>query len=149
MSTPDTTTPEREPQNGFGVAALVLGIVAVVSAVNGWWLFLLPIAAATGILAVVFGWRGRRKAASGEATNRGQATAGLALGSTALGLLVAGVVAFAAFGGDWDRSWDKEGRGASDSFSECIDDADGTADLLDCIESFPEEAADAGLVADG
>lgn len=74
MTDPDRTT--ERPTNGFGVAALVLGIVAVVTALNGWWLFVLPIAIATGILAVVFGRRGRRMADAGEATNRGQATAG-------------------------------------------------------------------------
>jgi heme/copper-type cytochrome/quinol oxidase subunit 2 len=64
------------PQNGMGVAALVLGIIScclfcaygVVSLV-------------LGILAVVFGVKGRRKAERGEADNHTQAQAGLVLGS--------------------------------------------------------------------
>jgi hypothetical protein len=143
MTTTDPTP--TGSRNGFGVAALVLGIVAVVTALNGWWLFLLPIALAGGILAVVFGRRGRRLADEGEATNRGQATAGLVLGTTALGLVLAGGIAFAAFGDRWDRhDWKGD-----DTFSECVDDADGTSDLLECVRSYPEEAADAGIVLDG
>ena len=138
-------TPDGQPTNGPGIAALVLGIVAVVSALNGWWLFVLPVATATGILAVVFGRRGRRLADDGAATNRGQATAGLVLGTTALGLVLVAGIALAAFGGDWDR----DGWKGEESFSECVDDADGTGDLLECIRTYPDEAAEAGVRLDG
>ncbi|CAL9575203.1 DUF4190 domain-containing protein [Streptomyces sp. enrichment culture] len=62
------------PSNGMGTTALVLGIIADV-------LFLLwPIAILLGILAVIFGAVGRGKAKHGEATNAGQALAGLICG---------------------------------------------------------------------
>lgn len=137
--TNQTTGPT--PRNGAGVAALVLGIVAVVTALNGWWLFLLPVALATGILAVVFGRQGRRHASTGEATNSGQATAGLVLGTVALSLVVLTGVGFAIWGG----SWDGDDKDKQDSFAECIDDAEGVGDLQACLATFPDDAAQLGL----
>ena len=63
------------PQNGMGVAALVLGILSCC-------LFCLygVVSLVLGILAVVFGIKGRRKAERGEANNHGQAQAGLITG---------------------------------------------------------------------
>ncbi|MFD0560287.1 DUF4190 domain-containing protein [Stackebrandtia endophytica] len=74
------------PQNGLGVAALVLGIIAVVLSPCCYMAFTGP----TGILAVVFGSIGVQKANRGEATNRGVAMAGLICGivGLALGLLM-------------------------------------------------------------
>ena len=148
MTTEETTTPAEEsgPDNSAGVAALVLGIVSIVAALNGWWLFLIPIAIATGILAIVFGRRGRKRADEGSATNRGQATAGFVLGTVTLSLVALTAIGFFAFGG-WDGR-DGEWKD-DDSFSECIDDADGVADLRLCIESFPEDAAELELGARG
>ncbi|MFI9614254.1 hypothetical protein ACIHCM_21765 [Streptomyces sp. NPDC052023] len=68
-----------EPSNGMGTAAMVVGIVAV--AVFCLW----PVAILLGILAVIFGGIGRAKAGRGEATNPGQALAGIICG-------IAGVV---------------------------------------------------------
>lgn len=62
------------PRNGIGTAALVLGIVTAVG-------FLLwPLALVTGVLAVIFGVIGRRRAGQGVATNGGQALGGLICG---------------------------------------------------------------------
>ncbi|AQS67283.1 DUF4190 domain-containing protein [Streptomyces pactum] len=80
------------PQNGAGTTAMVLGILAccmfcaygVVSLV-------------LGILAVVFGVKGRRKAERGEATNHGQAQAGFIMGIIGIVLGVA-VMALIAIG---------------------------------------------------
>ncbi len=116
--------------NGFGTAALVLGIVAVMAAVNGWWLFLLPVAVATAVLAIVFGVVGRRRAGEGSATNRGQATAGLTLGIVASALVAVGGVAVAVWGDDWDKD--------GDDVEEWIDHADGIEELRACVEKFPE-----------
>ncbi len=138
----DTPAPTRRPDNGSGTAALVLGIVAVVAALNGWWLLPLPIALVTAVLAIIFGVRGRRRADAGEASNRGQATAGLTLGIVASGLLALGAATFAVFSDEWRDEWDR-----SDTFDECIDDADDVGELRVCLDRFPTEAEDAGLVA--
>lgn len=67
------------PSNGMGTAGLVLGIISAV-------IFCLwPVAIVVGVLAVIFGAIGRGKARRGEATNPGQALAGIICG-------VAGVV---------------------------------------------------------
>ncbi|MFF5980008.1 DUF4190 domain-containing protein [Streptomyces olindensis] len=63
------------PQNGMGIAAMVLGIVSCT-------LFCLygVVSLVTGILAVIFGIKGRKRAEAGVATNHGQAQAGLIMG---------------------------------------------------------------------
>jgi amino acid transporter len=70
----------------MGTAALVLGIIGVVLAV-----LFFPLGILLGVVAAVLGYLGRKKAARREATNRGQATAGLVLGLVAI--LVGGIIA--------------------------------------------------------
>ncbi|MBM7171260.1 DUF4190 domain-containing protein [Streptomyces sp. G44] len=71
------------PANGMGVTGLVLGIIA--AAVFCLW----PLAIVLGILAVIFGAVGRGKARRGEATNGGQALAGIICGVVGIVLGVA------------------------------------------------------------
>ena len=82
------------PQNGMGTAAMVLGILSCC-------LFCLygVVGLILGVLAVVFGVKGKRRADRGEATNRGQAQAGLItgivgiiLGLATIALLIVGIV---------------------------------------------------------
>ncbi len=75
------------PQNGLGIAAMVLGILSVC-------LFCLygVVSLILGILAVVFGIKGRKRADQGEADNRGQAQAGFILGIIGIVLGVATMV---------------------------------------------------------
>ncbi|MEU4655594.1 hypothetical protein AB0G32_16905 [Streptomyces sp. NPDC023723] len=63
------------PKNGMGTAGLVLGIIAAV----GFCMW--PFAILAGVLGIVFGAVGRAKARRGEATNSGQALAGIICGS--------------------------------------------------------------------
>lgn len=68
------------PRNGFGITALVLGILAIVlcwSAIGGIVL---------GALAIIFAILGMRRASQGVATNRGMSIAGLVTGI--IGLIV-------------------------------------------------------------
>jgi hypothetical protein len=69
------------PSNGAGTTALVLGIIADV--VFCLW----PVAILLGVVALVLGSLGRGKAARGEATNPGQALAGIICG--AVGIVLA------------------------------------------------------------
>ncbi|MFD5571937.1 hypothetical protein [Streptomyces cadmiisoli] len=66
------------PSNGLGTAGLVVGIVAAA----GFCLW--PVAIVLGILGIVFGAIGRAKANRGEATNPGQALAGIICGTAGL-----------------------------------------------------------------
>lgn len=70
--------------NGFGITALVLGILAVIGCITSFF------AVALGAAAVVFGALGRGKASRGEADNGGMALAGIILGS--IGILLGAVV---------------------------------------------------------
>ena len=66
-----------QPKNGMGTAALVLGIIAIVPIFSA-FIF--------GVLAIIFGAVGRRRARLGVATNKVQATWGMWLGIVAVGL---------------------------------------------------------------
>ncbi|MEU2620271.1 DUF4190 domain-containing protein [Streptomyces sp. NPDC007157] len=74
------------PNNGLGTASLVTGIISVVG-FCAW-----PIALVMGVLAIVFGSIGRARVGRGEATNGGQALAGIICGSVGL-VLVVGFIA--------------------------------------------------------
>ncbi|WDF41640.1 DUF4190 domain-containing protein [Streptomyces sp. T12] len=76
------------PSNGMGTAGLVLGIIS--AAVFCLW----PVAIILGVLALIFGSIGRGKARRGEATNPGQALAGVICGAAGvvLGLVMVALV---------------------------------------------------------
>jgi len=80
------------PRNGMGVAALVLGILSLVSYCFG------PI---LGLLAIIFGGVGISRANQGSATNKGMATAGLVMGI--IGLVLWGIVLLAAMASSGSR----------------------------------------------
>ncbi|MDX3456056.1 DUF4190 domain-containing protein [Streptomyces sp. ME02-8801-2C] len=71
-----------QPMNGMGTASLVVGIVS--AAVFCIW----PLAIVLGILAVVFGLVARQRARRGQATNAGQALAGIICGAVGIVLAV-------------------------------------------------------------
>ncbi|MEQ8143156.1 DUF4190 domain-containing protein [Streptomyces sp. OP7] len=71
------------PNNGLGVTAMVLGIISAA----GFCLW--PVAIVLGVLAVIFGAIGRGRAHRGEATNGGQALAGVICGAVGSALALA------------------------------------------------------------
>jgi hypothetical protein len=90
--------PPAAPSNGQGIAGLVLGIISIPLACCGYGGIVL------GILGIVFGYLGRKKADQGLATNRGQATAGLITGAVGLvlGILIL-ILSFAFRSFDWQH----------------------------------------------
>lgn len=88
-------TPTNTARNGMGIAALVLGIIALVFC----WTVIGGIV--LGILALIFGIIGWRRAKSGGATNGGLALSGAITGGIGLViaviLLVVGASVFGAF----------------------------------------------------
>jgi hypothetical protein len=76
--------PARRPRNGFGTAALVFGVIAMILAmvpVVNW--FTWPL----GVLAIIFGAVGWTLAGQGLATNKSTAIAGVGLGTGSFLLL--------------------------------------------------------------
>ncbi|MFF1961691.1 DUF4190 domain-containing protein [Streptomyces sp. NPDC058220] len=78
---------QQAPANGMGITAMVLGIISVV--IFCIW----GVGIILGVLALIFGIIGRRRAQRGEATNGGMALAGIILG--AIGAVVS--AAFLSF----------------------------------------------------
>jgi hypothetical protein len=101
----DPATPPR-PRNGMGTAALVFGVLALLSIVIVWVPFLGIVTVVLAILAIILGSIGRGRVKSMQATNGGVAMTGLVLGVI---MLIIGVitqilviffaVAFLNFGG--------------------------------------------------
>jgi hypothetical protein len=83
--------PPAAPKNGLGIAALITAIVSLPAALSIFGGFLL------GIVAIVLGFVGYRRAKRGEATNGGIAIAGIALGVLGI-ILSAAVIAFGVWG---------------------------------------------------
>ncbi|MFF5500279.1 DUF4190 domain-containing protein [Streptomyces roseolus] len=74
--------------NGMGTAGMVLGIVGTCL----FWFYGVP-SIVLGILALIFGILGRKRARRGEASNGGAATAGIVLGVVSM-VLGAALIAF-------------------------------------------------------
>jgi membrane-bound ClpP family serine protease len=118
---PGYGAPPAQPRNGFGIAALVLGLLAVVLSwtIIGGGVF--------GILALVFGLLGRARAKRGEATNGGLSIAGVILGL--IGLLIA--IGLIAFGVSVLNS--PAGR----NYQQCVEQSGGdTAKIQQCASEF-------------
>lgn len=111
------------PRNGLGIAALVLGLLALFTSwtVIGGILF--------GLLAIILGIVGRGRAKRGEANNGGMALAGVILG--ALGLLIS--VALIAIGASLLSS------DTVQNLQECLEQAATDADAQECQRDFQED----------
>lgn len=114
--------PGRRPRNGFGIAALVLGILAVLSG----FLF---VGALFGIAAIVLGVLGRGRAKRGEATNGGMALAGIVLG--VVGILFAALAAFGIA--------QLVGTEEFSNLTECLENAETREEQLECQRQFEEQ----------
>ncbi|MER8223610.1 DUF4190 domain-containing protein [Streptomyces sp. NPDC094143] len=115
------TTAER--RNGFGIAALVLGLIGIAT----FWTVIGG--AALGLLAVIFGVLGYRRKRRGLATNGVMAIIGAIFGALALIasaiVLAAGV---AVFNSDEFKN-----------YSDCIKHADTQAEQDNCAQDFDKE----------
>ena len=81
--TPQSAKPGKPPQNGKGIAALVLGILGLILTLCFSPFIILS------VLAIIFGALGIRDAKAGNATNRGMSIAGLVMGLVAIAVFVA------------------------------------------------------------
>ena len=79
------------PQNGLGIAACVLGVLAIL-------LGILLIGGVLGVVAIGLGFAGRGRVRQGLATNRGVANAGIVMGFLGFLLSVLTVIALVVGG---------------------------------------------------
>jgi|SRR5215207_1415824 hypothetical protein len=115
-------------RNGVGVAALVIGVVALVLVVL---LLFSPLGAFLGLVAVVLGIVGLVRANRGEADNRGQAVTGLVTGG--LALLIGIVVTISV--GTWFATHTNDFR----RFGDCMDNAVGDAAREECARQLSRD----------
>lgn len=108
----------QKQSNGMGIAALVLGILAILTC---WFI----VGGFFGLLALIFGIIGRGKAKRGEASNGGMALTGIILG--VISMLVA--IVFLVFVGMFANELG--------SYAECMEAAgNDTAAQQECANDF-------------
>jgi hypothetical protein len=112
--------PMAAPRNGMGIAALILGIIGLLTFWTVFGGILL------GLLALIFGILGFRRTRRGEATNSGVSVTGIVLGSLAL---VASVVVLIA-GVSLLHSQKFQ------NYQDCIDHASTASQRQDCVDQF-------------
>lgn len=109
-------------RNGLGTAALVLGILSLVT----WFLF---IGGLFGIVAVVLGFLGRGRAKRREASNGGMALAGIVTGAVGILLTALVIVGVAAL----------FSTGEFSNLTDCLQDAAGDPEAVeDCRKQFED-----------
>jgi hypothetical protein len=117
--------PPAGPRNGFGVAALVLGVLALLLS----WTIIGGVV--FGILALIFGVLGRGRASRGEATNGGLSVAGAVLG--VIGVLIA--IGLIALGVSLINS------PAGQSFQQCLERAGADSTMMQhCADELSRQA---------
>ena len=109
----------------MGVAALILGIVALL----GFWTIILGIV--LGLLALIFGIIGRKRATRREATNGGVALAGAILGGIALAASVLFLALVGAFFVNHKSDIQK--------FRDCVNSAQTDQQRQDCANKFNQD----------
>jgi hypothetical protein len=115
-------------RNGMGVAALVIGVVALVLVLL---LLFSPLGAFLGLVAVVLGIVGLVRANRGEADNRGQPVTGLVTGGLALLL---GIVFTISIG-----TWFSTHVNDFQRFGRCMDNAVGDAAREQCARQLSRD----------
>jgi hypothetical protein len=123
---PGEGTAVAAPKNGFGITALVLGIIAIVlswSAIGG---------IVFGVLAIIFAILGIRRANRGIATNKGMSISGLVTGI--IGLIIGVIVAIAL------GSFLSVFGGSLNNFSDCVKQAgNDQAKVQQCENQFQQQ----------
>jgi membrane-bound ClpP family serine protease len=127
---PATTAP-AQPRNGFGVAALVLGVASLVAAIS---FLLFPLALIGGIVGAILGAVALSRQRAGLATNRGQALAGLICSLLALALAIVWSVRVG--------TWAANNRGPIVRLESCLARAGSDDTVRSCFGRFVTEFRD-------
>jgi len=112
-------------RNGMGTSALVLGIIGLVL----FWTVVLGVI--LGVLALIFGIIGRKRATRREATNGGVALAGAILG----GIALVGAIVIIAVG----AAFYQHHKTAFDNYNDCVRHATTQQELQACRDQFSRD----------
>ncbi len=110
-------------RNGAGTAALVLGVIGLLTS----WLI---VGGLVGLVAIVCGAIGVGRFNRREATNRGAAVSGIALGVVSFLISAAVVVAGASF---WSNN-----KTEFNNLADCLASANTTAEVTACQNQFED-----------
>jgi Na+-driven multidrug efflux pump len=91
---PAGTRPLSRPRNGVGIAALVLGVIGLTLVLT---FFFFPLGAVAAVVALILAPIGMSRASKGQASNRGEAVAGLICALVALVVAVVFTAQIGAF----------------------------------------------------
>jgi len=123
----DPAAAPMTPRNGLGVAALIVGVCALIGS------FSIAGGIVLGIVAVILGFVGRGRVKRGEATNGGVATAGIVLG-------VLGIIAGLIFVAIWVGLFKEVGAGG---YFDCLQQAGEDRALVEqCANEFRQSVED-------
>jgi hypothetical protein len=123
----DPAAAPMTPRNGLGVAALIVGVCALIGS------FSIAGGIVLGIVAVILGFVGRGRVRRGEATNGGVATAGIVLG-------VLGIIAGLIFVAIWVGLFKEVGAGG---YFDCLQQAGEDRALVEqCANEFRQSVED-------
>jgi hypothetical protein len=123
---PSYSTPRS--RNGFGIAALVIGVASLVAVIS---FVLFPLGLLGGLIGLILGIVALAGGKTRGATNGGQATAGLICSVLAL---VLGIVLSVRVG-----TWAARNSGAFTRFDNCIAQAGDRAAVSRCISRFAND----------
>ena len=119
--------PIQPPKNGFGIASLVLAIIALLCV---WSVF---VGVILGLVAVVIGILGRARVKRGIANNGGVAVAGIVLGALA-------IIVGLAFIAIWTAVWKDVGGG---DYISCMEKAGSNqVEQQKCSDQFRQNVQD-------
>jgi Na+/H+ antiporter NhaD/arsenite permease-like protein len=128
FATQPPSPPVARPRNGFGVAALVIGVASLVAAIS---FILFPLALVSSVVGLIIGIIALARRRKKGATNPGQAVAGVIC--SALALIIA--IDLAVHVG----SWVARNTGVFTRFDKCIAQANDRTEVSDCIARFANE----------
>jgi hypothetical protein len=138
-----TPTPPPAPKNGMGVAALVFGILGILTC---WWLPVVGLV--IGVLALVFGIIGRGRARRGLAGNGGMAVTGIVLGilSIIVNIVISLVLGFGLF-----AFFQSGGGNTLQQAQQCLDQAQNAGNpaavqqaVAQCKQQFQQQLPNLG-----
>jgi hypothetical protein len=125
-----------KPENGWGVASLVLGVASLVAVIS---FILFPLAMVASVVGLVLGIVGLIRIGNGRGTNRGQAIAGVVCCSVALLLSIVLAVRVG--------TWVSQNRSPLRRLEACLTRATDNRQVGRCFSRFSIEISRTGHAA--